>query len=74
MLKMIERFPIGDAAQGFGFGATRHAQRHGRGDSHRFADRAVWMGDADFSYVPARGLLHPTYLALRSAAITPDTR
>ena len=74
MLKMIERFPIGDAAQGFGFGATRTLNVMAEALRIGFADRAVWMGDADFSYVPARGLLHPTYLAMRSAAINPDAR
>ena len=74
MLKMIERFPIGDAAQGFGFGATRTLHVMTEALRIGFADRAVWMGDADFSYVPARGLLHPTYLAMRSAAINPDAR
>jgi gamma-glutamyltranspeptidase / glutathione hydrolase len=74
MLKMIERFPIGDAAQGFGFGATRTLNVMAEALRIGFADRGVWMGDADFSYVPARGLLHPTYLAMRSAAINPDAR
>jgi gamma-glutamyltranspeptidase/glutathione hydrolase len=74
MLKMIERFPIGDAAQGFGFGATRTLNVMAEALRIGFADRAVWMGDADFSYVPARGLLHPTYLAMRSAEINPDAR
>ena len=74
MLKMIERFPIGDAAQGFGFGATRTLNVMAEALRIGFADRAVWMGDADFSYVPAKGLLHPTYLAMRSAEINPDAR
>jgi gamma-glutamyltranspeptidase/glutathione hydrolase len=74
MLKMIERFPIGDAAQGYGFGATRTLNVMAEALRIGFADRAVWMGDADFSYVPARGLLHPMYLAMRSAEINPDAR
>jgi gamma-glutamyltranspeptidase/glutathione hydrolase len=39
-----------------------------------FADRSVWMGDADFAYVPVRGLLNDTYLAGRGAAIVPGSR
>jgi gamma-glutamyltranspeptidase/glutathione hydrolase len=74
MLEMVERFPIGDAAQGYGFGdpTTLHvmieAMRLG------FADRAVWMGDEDFVPVPKRGLLHPDYVASRSVMINPTSR
>jgi gamma-glutamyltranspeptidase/glutathione hydrolase len=39
-----------------------------------FADRAVWMGDADFSYVPDKGLIDPSYTAIRSLLINPDAR
>lgn len=74
MLEMVERFPIGSAALGYGFGsaATLHvmieAMRLG------FADRAVWMGDEDFVPVPKRGLLHPDYVASRSVLINPGVR
>ncbi len=74
MLKLLERFPIGDESQGYGFGspATLHvmteAMRLG------FADRAVWMGDEDFVPVPKRGLLNPDYVAGRSALINPGSR
>lgn len=74
MLKLVERFPLGDATQGYGFGspATLHvmteAMRLG------FADRAVWMGDEDFVPVPRRGLLNPGYTAGRSALINPGAR
>ena len=39
-----------------------------------FADRGIWMGDADFSPVPAVGLLDPTYVGLRGAALNPGAR
>ena len=39
-----------------------------------FADRAVWMGDEDFVPVPKRGLLHPEYIATRSAMISSTNR
>jgi gamma-glutamyltranspeptidase/glutathione hydrolase len=74
MLEMVERFPIGDASRGFGFGSptTLHvmieAMRLG------FADRAVWMGDEDFVPVPKIGLLHRDYVASRSAMINPTAR
>jgi gamma-glutamyltranspeptidase / glutathione hydrolase len=72
MLKMIERFPIGDAKQGYGFGSTKTLHVMAEALRIGFADRGVWMGDADFSYVPARGLLDPQYVAMRSGLINPD--
>ena len=39
-----------------------------------FADRAIWMGDADFVDVPSNGLLNDKYIAMRSALIDPDSR
>ncbi len=74
MLKMIERFPLGDTSQGYGFGATRTLNVMAEAMRIAFADRAVWMGDADFSYVPAKGLLDPVYTMMRGAAINPDAR
>ncbi|MEJ8852460.1 gamma-glutamyltransferase [Variovorax rhizosphaerae] len=74
MLKMLERFPIGDASQGYGFGSLKttnvliDAMRIG------FADRSQWMGDADFVPVPAKGLLAPGYVSMRGAAIVPGLR
>ena len=69
MLKMMERFPLGDASQGFGFGAknTLHVMIEAMRLS--FADRAFWMGDADFVHVPQVGLLAPPYVESRSALI-----
>jgi gamma-glutamyltranspeptidase/glutathione hydrolase len=74
MLQMVERFPLGDSAAGFGFGST--ATLNVMADAMRtaFADRAVWMGDADFSYVPAKGLIDPAYTAVRGAPISADAR
>jgi gamma-glutamyltranspeptidase/glutathione hydrolase len=74
MLKMLERFPIGDASQGFGFGAFKTVNVMAEAMRVAFADRAVWMGDTDFRHVPAKGLLHPSYIAARSALITPGVR
>ncbi|MCX7604228.1 MAG: gamma-glutamyltransferase [Bryobacteraceae bacterium] len=37
-----------------------------------FADRAEYLGDADFASVPIRGLLDPGYIATRKATIRPD--
>ncbi|HEX2011211.1 MAG TPA: gamma-glutamyltransferase, partial [Roseateles sp.] len=74
MLKMLERFPIGDAAQGYGFGALKTTNVMAEAMRLAFADRSVWMGDSDFAPVPAKGLLHPVYVGQRGAAILPNYR
>lgn len=74
MLKMLERFPIGDESQGFGFGATRTLNVMIGAMRLAFADRAVWMGDEDFVDVPKDGLIDDDYMAMRSALISPDSR
>lgn len=74
MLKMLERFPIGDSSQGFGFGALNTVNVMTDAMRIAFADRAVWMADADFVPVPQKGLLNATYVGLRGAALVPGTR
>jgi len=74
MLKMLERFPIGDASRGFGFGETDTVHVMIEAMRLAYADRAIWMGDADFAYVPARGLLDPQYVAMRGGMITLGSR
>ena len=74
VLKMLERFPIGDAAAGYGFGAPKTANVMAEAMRIAFADRAVWMGDDEFVPVPSKGLLDQRYVDLRSAMITPGTR
>jgi gamma-glutamyltranspeptidase/glutathione hydrolase len=74
MLLLLKGFPIGDAAQGYGFGspATLHAMTEAM--RLAFADRAVWMGDEDFVPVPKIGLLNPDYVATRAVMINPTQR
>lgn len=74
MLKMLERFPLGDESQGYGFGATRTLNVMIEAMRLAFADRAVWMGDEDFVYVPKDGLIDDDYIAMRSSLIDPDSR
>ncbi len=74
ILKLIERFPLGDEDAGFGFGSTRTLNVMVEAMRLAFADRAVWMGDDDFVDVPSEGLLDDDYIALRSALIDPDAR
>ncbi|WP_157268057.1 gamma-glutamyltransferase [Azohydromonas aeria] len=74
VLEMLERFPLGDPAQGYGWGGVKTANLMADALRVAFADRAVWMGDADFVSVPGRGLLAPQYTALRGAALLPGVR
>ena len=73
MLEMLERFPIGDKGQGFGFGAKNTLHVMIEAMRLAFADRAFWMGDEDFVHVPKKGLLDATYVASRSAMIDLNT-
>jgi len=73
-LKMIERFPIGDASAGFGFGKVNTLHVMAEAMRIVWSDRAVWMGDEDFVDVPKRGLLHPDYIRERGKRITLTAR
>ena len=73
ILKMLERFPIGDESQGYGFGSTSTLNVMIEAGRLAYADRAVWIGDDDFVDVPSTGLLSDGYAAERSALINPDT-
>jgi gamma-glutamyltranspeptidase / glutathione hydrolase len=74
MLLMLERFPIGDASSGYGFGAPTTLHVMTEAMRLAFADRAVWMGDEDFVHVPKAGLLNPAYVEERSKLIDPSKR
>lgn len=69
MLGMLEDYPLGDSAQGFGFGAPKTLHLMTEAMRLAFADRAVWMGDEDFVSVPKRGLLNASYVASRAGLI-----
>ena len=74
ILKALERFPIGEESEGFGFGSTRTLNVMMEAMRLAFADRAVWMGDDDFVDVPSRGLISDGYIATRTVLIDPDSR
>jgi gamma-glutamyltranspeptidase/glutathione hydrolase len=74
ILKMLERFPLGDEDAGYGFGSIKTANVMAEAMRIAFADRAVWMGDADFVPVPAKGLLAEPYTDTRGLAIVPGQR
>jgi gamma-glutamyltranspeptidase/glutathione hydrolase len=74
ILKLLERFPLGDPAQGYGFGSAKTLHVMIEAMRLAFADRAVWIGDDDALPLPRQGLLHADYLASRAALIKPDSR
>ncbi len=74
MLKLMERFPLGDESAGYGFGRTRTLNVMLESMRLAFADRALWMGDDDFVDVPSDGLLDDGYIATRTVLIDPDAR
>ena len=74
ILKMLERFPLGDAGAGFGFGSTNTLNVMADAMRIAFADRGNWMGDKDFVNVPTKGLINAAYLQMRDDAITPGVR
>jgi gamma-glutamyltranspeptidase / glutathione hydrolase len=74
ILNMLERFPLSDAAAGYGFGSVKTLNVMAEAMRLAFADRADWMADADFVTVPTQGLIDATYLSGRSAMIVPGMR
>jgi gamma-glutamyltranspeptidase/glutathione hydrolase len=71
ILKMLERFPVGDVAQGYGFGTPKTLNVMAESMRLAFADRRDWMGDNDFIAVPSKGLTNAQYLGIRSQLIVP---
>jgi gamma-glutamyltranspeptidase/glutathione hydrolase len=74
ILKMLERFPLADASQGYGYGSVKTLNVMADAMRIAFADRANWMGDADFVKVPTKGLINSAYLGMRDDAIVPGVR
>ena len=68
ILKQLERFDMA------GLGKDSPVAWHLFAESERlaYADRDLYLGDADHVAVPVAGLLDPAYLASRSALISPD--
>ena len=69
ILKQLERFDMGR------LGKDSPTAWHLFAESSRlaYADRNLYIGDPDYVHVPVAGLLDPTYLASRSALISPTT-
>lgn len=68
MLNMLEHFEL--AESGFGSSLTLHLEIEAM--KRAFADRAEYMGDADFVTVPIDRLISKEYAARRAATIDPN--
>ena len=58
------------AEKGYASSATTHLM--GEAMRRAFADRARWLGDADFVDVPVDQIIHPDYMAERMQDFDPD--
>lgn len=69
MLKQLERFDLS------GLGPNSPVAWHLIAESMRlaYADRDLYLGDPGFVSVPVSGLIDPSYLAQRSALISPNS-
>ncbi|CAN5621336.1 gamma-glutamyltransferase [soil metagenome] len=69
ILKQLERFDMA------ALGKDSPVAWHLFAESERlaYADRDMYLGDADHVTVPVTGLTSPSYIAARSALISPDT-
>ncbi|MCB1956714.1 MAG: gamma-glutamyltransferase [Rhodocyclaceae bacterium] len=69
MLKLLEPYPLGGSGDGWGFGGRNTLHVMAEAMRLTFADRAVWMGDADDAPVPTEALLSPCHIARRAPRI-----
>jgi gamma-glutamyltranspeptidase / glutathione hydrolase len=68
ILDMLQRFPSKDLQPG----TLSEAHLFIEANKLAFADRAKYLGDPDFVFVPVKGLIDPSYLHSRSLLIDPD--
>jgi gamma-glutamyltranspeptidase / glutathione hydrolase len=76
-LELAERFPLGDASHGYGFGSGKTLNVDIEALRLALADRTIWMGDDDPQFgspICVNGLLSSEYTASRSALIRDDAR
>lgn len=69
MLKMVEQYPL----QQWGFHSAKSVQVMIEAERRAYADRAEFLGDADFVKVPVKKLTDVKYLRERMQSFTPGT-
>jgi gamma-glutamyltranspeptidase/glutathione hydrolase len=67
LLEAVEPFD----PDGLGFHTPAHLHLYGEAMRRTYADRARWLGDADFVRVPVAGLIDSAYTAGRMATFDP---
>lgn len=68
MLQMVEPFNL----RQYGFHSAKAVHIMAEAERRAYADRAEFLGDADFYKVPMDSLLNPAYLKRRMADFQPD--
>ncbi|ASZ12037.1 gamma-glutamyltransferase [Chitinophaga pendula] len=68
LLGMVEKYPLAK----WGFHSPAAMQLMIEAERRAYADRAEYMGDADFVKVPVKALTNPAYISNRMKDYTPD--
>lgn len=68
LLKTTEKFPVSKT----GFNTTQTVHLMAEAEKFAYADRAQWLGDADFFDVPVDSLVNENYLQNRFGNFSPD--
>ncbi|MEH0156815.1 gamma-glutamyltransferase [Limibacter armeniacum] len=68
MLKMVEPFPLAD----YGLHTVESVHLMAEASKRAYADRAKYLGDADFFPVPQDSIMQDDYLAVKMASFHPD--
>jgi gamma-glutamyltranspeptidase / glutathione hydrolase len=68
LLKMLEPFPI----EKYGFHTSKSVHLIAEAERRAYADRAEFLGDADFWKVPQKQLLDSSYLLARMSNFNPE--
>jgi gamma-glutamyltranspeptidase/glutathione hydrolase len=71
-LNILQALPLAPSEQpGAAWSSAENVHYVAEAMRRAFADRAVWLADPDFSFVPVRGLTNPAYAAKLRATILP---
>lgn len=68
LLKSVEKYPLRD----WGWNTSKTIHLLTEAERRAYADRAVYLGDPDFTSVPVEALLADAYIASRMASFNPE--
>jgi len=72
ILRALETTTLGKPVESLGHNSAEYLHLLAEAEKHAFADRAEFLGDADFSAVPIQRLTSPEYAAALAERILPD--